>query len=124
MNECSILNISDSPLFQKQNSPVNIERYQYNTDEYQDVLEDAINSGIAVVIDSTEPTEEDLIKIKNILDKMGNVKIFRKRKTTINKDISIKPSVFHTISVSKIDKEEAEKIKNETISYIDKLINN
>lgn len=123
MDECSILNISDSPLFQRQNSPVNIERYQYNTNEYQDVLNDAISSGMAVIIEGTEPTEEDLIKIKNILDKVGNVKIFRKRKTTIKKDIFIKPSIFHTISISKIDKEEAEKIKNETINYIDKLIN-
>lgn len=123
MDECSILNISDSPLFQRQNSPVNIERYQYNTNEYQDVLNDAISSGMAVIIEGTEPTEEDLIKIKNILDKVGNVKIFRKRKTTIKKDICIKPSIFHTISISKIDKEEAEKIKNETINYIDKLIN-
>jgi hypothetical protein len=124
MNECSILNISDSPLFQKQASPINVERYQYSSDEYHNILEDAINSGMAVIIEGTEPTEEELIKIKNVLDKMGNVKIFRKRKTTIKKDISIKPSIFHTISISKIDKEEAEKIKYETISYIDKLINN
>ncbi|MCK9440305.1 MAG: hypothetical protein M0Q13_02675 [Methanothrix sp.] len=122
--EYSILNISDSPLFQEINNSINIERYQHNIDDYKNMLEDAIKQGIAVIINGSEPTDKELIIIKKTLDKMGKVKIFRKRKKIFNKDIFIKPSVFHTLSVSKINEEEAEEIKKRTINYINSLINN
>lgn len=123
-NEYSILNISDSPLFQEINNPINVERYQHNMDDYKNILEEAIQQGIAVIINGSEPTEKELLNIKNVLDKMGKVKVFRKRKKLLNKNISIKPSVFHTLSVSKINDKEAEEIKKKTINYINELIDN
>jgi len=122
--EFCILNISDSPLFKGKENDISIERYQHNIEEYKDILENSIKEGVAVIIEGSEPNDKELVNIKNVLEKMGMVKVFRKRKKIINGKISIKPSVFHTVSVFKIEDKEAEEIKNKTYNYIKKLIDN
>lgn len=117
---CSILKISESPLFDDGNN-VSIKRHKHEIEEYSNILEEAIKKGIAFVIEGSEPTEEELIKIKAILEKKGTVKVFRKRKKIRGK-YSIKPSTFHTIAVSKINQDEANIIKENACKYIDKLI--
>jgi hypothetical protein len=122
--EFCILKISDSPLFKGKENDINIERYQHDIEKYKDILETAIQKGIAVIIEGSEPNDKELIEIKNVLEKMGIVKVFRKRKKIKEKNMSIKPSIFHTVSVCKIEEKEAEEIKNKTYDYIKNLIDN
>lgn len=121
-NEFSVIKISESPLFNNDND-INIKRYKHDIEEYSNILNQATKDKIAFIIEGCEPTEQELIKIKKILDEKGAVKVFRKRKKIIGEKYYIKPSIFHTISVSKIDDDETKEIKYTSCKYIEELIN-
>ena len=78
---------------------VEFRSFRYEDDEeYRKVLTSAAQKGIAIIIDGDEPTEDELLKIKEIYDKNGSVKVFRrKRRNAFRDEISIKPSRFTMI---------------------------
>jgi len=121
--KCSIFQISDSPLFNN-DSNLNIKHYAHNKEEYLLELDKAKKDGIAFNIEGLNPTDNELKEIKKILDKKGTVKVFRNRKRTIDSKISIKPSIFNTISVTIGNERIEEDIKEKTCKYIENLIDN
>jgi hypothetical protein len=118
--KCSIFYISDSPLFNK-DANIDIKRHTHDKDNYLLELDKATKEGIAFSIDGLNPNEEELKEIKKILDKNGTVKVFRNRKKIIDSKISVKPSVFNTISVS-VNKVLEVGIKEKACKYIENLI--
>ena len=130
-NEIKVFKLSQSPLFNRNNnSKINIHSEKLHDDmEYARVLSDAKIKGFAVIIDGDEPTDEELIRIKEIYDKFGAVKIFRKRQSDLHdnifeKDVFIKPSDFKCISGTEIKNDEVNDLKQSVCHYIVELIKN
>jgi len=132
-NEIRIYKLSQSSLFNADNNgKININSQSFNDDfEYNSVLSDAREKGLAFIIDGDEPTEPELLEIKKIYDKVGAVKIFRKRskdtkylsgRNTFNKDVSIRPSNFKGIGGTEIERDEIKHLKKSVCHYIVELI--
>jgi hypothetical protein len=131
-DEIRIFKLSESPLFKSgNNSKININSVSYDDNGYDNALSDAERKGIAFTIDGEEPSDEELVNIKQIYDRFGAVKIFRRRKKDVkplsdknkfSKEVSIRPSNFNGIGGTELDREEIANLKQSVCHHIVELI--